>query len=176
MQLSLSIRHEVGGGRCMMDKALLTWQNWEQTISSNLFFLCVIKKWRNVIKEGGNSRIPTRSLNVKVSAEVGTGRYCIWRGSYQEIIYCMVLSSKFTHQGLSSERFKLLNVTPVQIKPTLFANDRSFLVVASFSLILHTGDFFIRLPRRRRRRRRRSTSKTSVTHACCIVQGNEYDV
>ena len=113
---------------------------------------------------------------MKVSAEVGTGRYCLWGGSYQEIVYCMVLNSKFTNQGLSSKRFKLLNVTPVQIKPTLFANDREFLGVASFSLILHFGDFLIGLPRRRRRRRRRSTPKTSVTHTCGTVQGNEYDV
>ena len=61
---------------------------------------------------------------MKVSAEVGAGRYCPWGGLYQEIVYCMVLNSKFTNQGLSSKRFKLLNVTPVQIKPTLFANDR----------------------------------------------------
>ena len=111
---------------------------------------------------------------MKVSAEVGTGRYCLWGGSYQEVVYCMVLNSKFTNQGLSSKRFKLLNVTPVQIKPTLFANDREFLGVASFSLILHFGDFLIGLPRRRRRRR--STPKTSVTHTCGTVQGNEYDV
>ena len=109
---------------------------------------------------------------MKVSAEVGTGRYCLWGGSYQEIVYCMVLNSKFTNQGLSSKRFKLLNVTPVQIKPTLFANDREFLGVASFSLILHFDDFLIGLPRRRRR----STPKTSVTHTCCTVQGNKYDV
>ena len=32
-------------------------------------------------------------------------------------LYCMVLNSKFTHQGLSNKRFKSLNVTPVQIKP-----------------------------------------------------------
>ena len=25
----------------------------------------------------------TRNLNVKVSADVGTGRYCLWGGSYQ---------------------------------------------------------------------------------------------
>ena len=61
---------------------------------------------------------------MKVSAEVGTGRYCLWGGSYQEIVYCMGLNSKFTNQGLSSKRFKLLNITPVQIKPTHFANDR----------------------------------------------------
>ena len=61
---------------------------------------------------------------MKVSAEVGTGRYFLWGGSYQEMVYYIVLNSKFTDQGLSSERFKLLNVTPVQIKPTLFANDR----------------------------------------------------
>ena len=66
----------------------------------------------------------TRSLNVKVSADVGTGRYCLLGGSYQEIVYCIVLNSKFTPQGLSSKPFKLLKVTPVQIKPTLFANDR----------------------------------------------------
>ena len=119
----------------------------------------------------------SRSFNVKVSAEVGTGRYCLWGRSYQEIVYRMVPNSKFTNQGLSSKRFKLLNVTPVQIKPTLFANDREFLGVASFSLILHFGDFLIGLPRRRRRRRRRrSTPKTSVTHTCCTVQGNKYDV
>ena len=61
----------------------------------------------------------TRSLNVKVSADVGTGRYCLWGGSYQEMIYCIVLNSKFTHQGLSSKRFKLLKVMPLQIKPKL---------------------------------------------------------
>ena len=32
--------------------------------------------------------------------------------------YCMVLNSKFTHQGLSNKRFKSLKVTSVQIKPT----------------------------------------------------------
>ena len=31
--------------------------------------------------------------------------------------YCMVLNSKFTHQGLRNKRFKSFNVTPVQIKP-----------------------------------------------------------
>ena len=61
----------------------------------------------------------TRSLNVKVSADVGTGRYCLWGGSYQEMVYCIVLNSKFAHQGLSSKRFKLLKVTPFQIKRKL---------------------------------------------------------
>ena len=61
----------------------------------------------------------TRSLNVKVSADVGTARYCLWGGSYQEIVYCTVLNSKRTHQGLSSKRFKLLKVTPFQIKRKL---------------------------------------------------------
>ena len=61
----------------------------------------------------------TRSLNVKVSADVRTGRYCLWGGSYQEMVYCIVLNSKFTHQGLSSKRFKLLKETPFQIKRKL---------------------------------------------------------
>ena len=56
---------------------------------------------------------------MKVSADVGTGRYCLWGGSYQEMIYCIVLNSKFTHQGLSSKRFQLLKVTPFQIKRKL---------------------------------------------------------
>ena len=56
---------------------------------------------------------------MKVSAKVGTGRYCLWAGSYQEMVYCIVLNSKFTRQGLSSKRFKLLKVTPFQIKPKL---------------------------------------------------------
>ena len=34
-----------------------------------------------------------------------------------KIVYCIVLNSKLTRQGLSSKRFKLLNVTPVQFKP-----------------------------------------------------------
>ena len=45
--------------------------------------------------------------------------------SMGRIVSRTVLNTKFTYQGkLSSKRFKLLNVTPVQIKPTLFANDR----------------------------------------------------
>ena len=39
--------------------------------------------------------------------------------AYQETVYCIVLNSKLTHQGLSSKRFKLLKVTPFQIKPKL---------------------------------------------------------
>ena len=76
----------------------------------------------------------TRSLNVKVSADVGTGRYCLWGGSYQEMVYFIVLNSKFTHQGLSSKRFKLLKVTPFQIK-------RKFLRVIGNSWAIF-GDFF----------------------------------
>ena len=68
-----------------------------------------------------------RSLNVKVSADVGTGRYCLWGGSYQEIVYCIVLNSKFTLKGLSSKRFKLLKVklgNAFPDKTKAFASDR----------------------------------------------------
>ena len=56
---------------------------------------------------------------MKVSAKVGTGRYCLWGVWYQEIVYCIVLNSKFTHKGLSSKRFKLFKVTPFHNKPKL---------------------------------------------------------
>ena len=36
------------------------------------------------------------------------------------MVHCIVRSSKFTHRDLSNNRFKLLKVTPVQIKPKLF--------------------------------------------------------
>ena len=52
-----------------------------------------------------------------MSADVGTGRYCLWGGSYQEMVYCIFLNSRFTHQGLSNKRFRSLKVTSVQIKP-----------------------------------------------------------
>ena len=42
-------------------------------------------------KQLENSVLYTRSLNVKVSADVGTGRYCLWGGSYQETVYCICL-------------------------------------------------------------------------------------
>ena len=70
-------------------------------------------------KQLENSVLYTRSLNLKVSADVGTGRYCLWGGSYQEAVYCMVLNSKFTYQGLSSKRFKSFKVTPFHNKPKL---------------------------------------------------------
>ena len=83
----------------------------------------------------------TRSLNVKVSADVGTGRYCLWGGSYQEMVYCIVLNSKFTHQGLSSKRFKLLKVTPFQIKHKLLrVIVNSWACQVIFSLNFHFGD------------------------------------
>ena len=85
----------------------------------------------------------TRSLNVKVSADVGTGRYCLWGGSYQEMVYCIVLNSKFTHQGLSSKRFKLLKVTPFQIKSKLLrVIVNSWACQVIFSHNLHFGDIF----------------------------------
>ena len=122
-------------------------------------------------KQLENSVLYTRSLNVKVSADVGTGRYCLWGGSYQETVYCIVLNSKFTHQGLSSKRFKLLKVTPFQIKPKLLrviVNScacQVSLIICTLATFLITG-----LPRRI------STSEISVTHKCCTVQGNKYDV
>ena len=85
----------------------------------------------------------TRSLNVKVSADVRTGRYCLWGGSYQETVYCIVLNSKFTHQGLSSKRFKLLKVTPFQIKRKLLrVIVNSWACQVIFSHNFHFGDFF----------------------------------
>ena len=85
----------------------------------------------------------TRSLNVKVSADVGTGRYCLWGGSYQEMVYCIVLNSKFTHQGLSSKRFKLLKVTPFQIKPKLLeVIFNSWACQVSLIICTLIGDFF----------------------------------
>ena len=36
------------------------------------------------------------------------------------MVHSIVLNSKFTHRDLSNNRFKLLKVTPVQIKPKLF--------------------------------------------------------
>ena len=57
---------------------------------------------------------------MKVSPGVGTGRYFLWGGSCKEMVYCIVLNSKFIPQGLSNYRSKLLKVTPVQIKPKLF--------------------------------------------------------
>ena len=85
----------------------------------------------------------TRSLNVKVSADVGTGRYCLWGGSYQETVYCIVLNSKFTHQGLSSKRFKLLKATPFQIKRKLLrVIVNSWACQVIFSHNFHFGDFF----------------------------------
>ena len=93
-------------------------------------------------KQLENSVLYTRSLNVKVSADVGTGRYCLWGGSYQEMVYCIVLNSKFTHLGLSSRRFKLLKVTPFQIKRKLLrviVNSCACQVI--FSHNFHFGDF-----------------------------------
>ena len=57
---------------------------------------------------------------MKVSAGDGTGRYCLWGESYQDVVHCIVLNSKFTHRALGNNRLKLLKVTPVQIKPKLF--------------------------------------------------------
>ena len=73
----------------------------------------------------------TRSLNVKVSADVGTGRYCLWGGSYQEMVYCIVLN------------FKLLTVTPFQIKRKLLrVIVNSWVCQVIFSHNLHFADFF----------------------------------
>ena len=121
---------------------------------------------------GASNVLYTRSLNVKVSSDVGTGRYCLWGGSYQEMVYCIVLNSKFTHQGLSSKRFKLLKVRPFQIKPKLLR-----VIVNSWAcqvclIICTLGIFFLITVILRRR----STSKINVTHTCCTVQGNKYDV
>ena len=110
-------------GQCIADLTKLGIKNFKQSFLS----LCYKKvtKCYSRRRQLENSNVEfSRSFNVKVSAEVGTGRYCLWGGSYQEIVYCMGLNSKFTNQGLSSKRFKLLNITPVQIKPTHFANDR----------------------------------------------------
>ena len=110
-------------GQGIADLTKLGIKNFKQSFLS----LCYKKvtKCYSRRRQLENSNVEfSRSFNVKVSAEVGTGRYCLWGASYQEIVYCMVLNPKFTNQGLSSKRFKLLNVTPVQIKPTLFANDR----------------------------------------------------
>ena len=52
---------------------------------------------------------------MKVSAGDGTGRYCLWGESYQDVVHCIVLNSKFTHRALGNNRLKLLKVTPVQI-------------------------------------------------------------
>ena len=73
----------------------------------------------------------TRSLNVKVSADVGTGRYCLWGGPYQEMVYCIVLN------------FKLLKVTAFQIKCKLLrVIVNSWVCQVIFSHNLHFGDFF----------------------------------
>ena len=40
IRLSLSMRPEVVGGRCMLDKALLTCLKWKWKISRHLLFLC----------------------------------------------------------------------------------------------------------------------------------------
>ena len=74
---------------------------------------------------------------MKVSADVRTGRYCLWGGSYQETVYCIVLNSKLTHQGLSSKRFKLLKETPFQIKPKLLR-----VMVNSCAWQVSLGKFF----------------------------------
>ena len=58
------------------------------------------------------------NLNVKVSADAGTGRYCLWGGSYQETVYCIVLNSS-PMKVLSSKSFKLFKATPFQKKPKL---------------------------------------------------------
>ena len=65
------------------------------------------------------------------------------------MVHCIVLNSKFTHRGLSNNRFKLLKVTPVQIKPKLFrviVNSWAWLVSLSictlviFSLLDYRGE------------------------------------
>ena len=65
------------------------------------------------------------------------------------MLHCIVLNSKFTHRGLSNNRFKLLKVTPVQIKPKLFrviVNSWAWLVSLSictlviFSLLDYLGE------------------------------------
>ena len=57
---------------------------------------------------------------VAVPVVISYTPYCLSGGSYQEMVHCIVLNSKLTHRGLSNNRFKLLRVTPVQIKPKLF--------------------------------------------------------
>ena len=57
--------------------------------------------------------------------------------AYQETVYCIVLNSKLTHQGLSSKRFKLLKETPFQIKPKLLR-----VMVNSCAWQVSLGKFF----------------------------------
>ena len=65
------------------------------------------------------------------------------------MVHCIVRNSKFTHRDLSNNRFKLLKVTPVQIKPKLFrviVNSWAWLVSLSictlviFSLLDYRGE------------------------------------
>ena len=114
-------------------------------------------------KERENSNVlPTRSLKLKVSAGVGTGRYFLLGGSCKEMVHCRVLNSNLTHRD-SNNCIKLLTVTPVQIKPKLFrvivnsfAWQVSFL---NYTLVI----YFIGLPRRR------STSIISVRHTVRVA-------
>ena len=76
---------------------------------------------------------------MKVNAGVGTGRYILWGGSCEEMVYCIVLNSKFTLQGFITE--KLLKMTPVQIK-TKLSRVIAHPWVCKVSLKSHVGDFF----------------------------------
>ena len=140
MPLPLSIRPEVGSGRssrkryCWLDK---TGSERLQDIFSS-FVIKVTKCYE------GNKQLEnvlyTRSFNVKVSACVGTGRYCLWGESYEDVVHCIVLNSKFTHRGLSNNHLNCWRWHLSRSNPSFSA--WSLIYGRGFSLKLHVADFF----------------------------------